>query len=54
MAHALLRVRDEPDLAAQLVAAGQAQLSEKFTKSRVVAQYLALIDGDLSAMDFGQ
>ncbi|MBF9037093.1 glycosyltransferase [Rhodobacterales bacterium LSUCC0387] len=54
MAQALLRLQAKPDLAAQLVAAGQAQLSEKFTKSRVLAQYLALIDGDLSAMDFGR
>ncbi|MCV2876687.1 glycosyltransferase [Rhodobacteraceae bacterium XHP0102] len=54
MAAALWRLRDDRHHAQQLVAGGLATLQAQFTKPRVVAQYLALIDGDLSAMDFGQ
>lgn len=47
MAAAIGRVRTEPDLAGRLVAGGTATLEAKFTKPRVVAQYMALFDGDI-------
>ena len=45
MAAAMGRVRDEPALAARLVAGGTATLEAKFTKDQVIAQYMRIFEG---------
>ena len=45
MAAAIARLRDDPALAARLVAGGAATLEAKFTKAQVIAHYMRLFDG---------
>jgi len=45
MASALTRVRDDRALAQQLVGGGTATLEARFTKDRVVDQYLDIVEG---------
>jgi glycosyltransferase involved in cell wall biosynthesis len=46
MAGAIGRLRDDPALAARLVAGGRETLNARFTKPQVLAQYQAIFDGD--------
>jgi len=46
MASAIVRVKDEPGLAAHLVAGGTATLEATFTKDQVIAQYQRIFDGE--------
>jgi len=45
LAEAISRVRNDHDLAARLVAGGTATLEAKFTKDRVLDQYMDIFDG---------
>jgi glycosyltransferase involved in cell wall biosynthesis len=45
MAAAIQRLRDDPALGQRLVTAGRAKLAARFTKDRIVDEYLALFDG---------
>lgn len=47
MAAAITRIKDDPALAASMVAAGRAKLARQFTKERVVDQYVDLFEGRL-------